>query len=318
MAAPQDPNLKNDRKAPESLCASPAYHPTFSSPDADIVLESFERTLYRVHSYTLRTTSVFFRTMLSLPPPEGGHSIEPIAIHQPDASVEPLLCLMSGLATLPWRSFDELESVLFLAENWDTPGPIASLRTALTAHKWLTAFPLRLYALAVHFGWRTEAALASTHTLSLNLFDPEHAAALQSLPSTALLALLRLHRGRRITLNAMLNSPERFIAGNGEPFHCSACAITPLENRTWRALKARVGREMDVRPLGDGLGLPVGGMSEWEESRACWAARCTKDGCGAVNYDRIATLKQLRACVDSLPIAVDLGFDQDSAAVLSL
>ncbi|KAJ6533805.1 hypothetical protein DFH09DRAFT_932676 [Mycena vulgaris] len=305
MAAP-DNILKNSAHEPNTLCSTPSYHPAFSAPGADIVLESSARTLYRIDSYTLRTTSGLFKTMLSLPPPKGGQTNEPIAIYQPDVVVEPLLRLMCGLYTPSWRTYDELESVLFLAESWDAPGPICALRTALRAPKWLATYPLRLYALAMHFGWRADAQLASTHTLALDLFDPTHADTLARLPSAALLPLLALHRARRTGLRMLLDSPDRFLAGNGEPFHCSACAVTPLDNRTWRALKHRILREMDRTPLGAALGVPVGGMCDWPEAQACWAAKCGKEGCGAANYDRIATLKQIRACVDSLPVAVDI------------
>ncbi|KAJ7732356.1 hypothetical protein DFH07DRAFT_929071 [Mycena maculata] len=310
MAAPQKPNSKTIGHERNTPCAptllTPTYNEAFSSSEADIVLESSDGTLYRVHSYTLRTTSGLFRTMLSLPPPSGGHTHEPIAIHHPDAVVEPLLRLICGLATRPWRSIDELEAVLTLAESWDAPGPISSLRIALSGGKWLTTAPLRLYALAAHFAWPAEAQRASTHTLVLDLSSPAHAPVLASLPAPALLALLRLHRTRRDALRALLDSPERFLAGNGDPFHCSACAVTPLDNRTWRALKARIFREMNVRPLGDTLGVPVGGMCDWPEAKACWAARCAKEGCGAANYDRAATLKQVRTCVDALPLVVEL------------
>ncbi|KAJ7107002.1 hypothetical protein C8R44DRAFT_805089 [Mycena epipterygia] len=315
MAAPQDSSLSksahdlnrnahdlnNTAHEPNTLC----YHPAFSS-EADIVLQSAEGTLYRIHSYTLRTTSGLFRTMLSLPPPTGGHMAEPIAIHEPDAVADPLLRLMCGLATDPWHSYDQLESVVFLAEKWDAPGPLAAVRTALSGHRWLTAAPLRIYALAAHFGWRAELALASKHTLALDLFTPVHAETLSSLPPAALLALLRLHRGRRDALRTALDSPERFVAGNGDAYMCAACAVTPLENHTWRALKTRVFREMDCRPDGEALGVPVGGMCDWPETRACWAATCVREGCGAANYDRVGTLKQIRACVDALPVAVDV------------
>ncbi|KAJ7863396.1 hypothetical protein B0H13DRAFT_2565279 [Mycena leptocephala] len=310
MAAPQDINLKPSAHAQLVLCSpTPVYHPDFAAPDAEIVLASSEGTLYRLHVHTLRTTSGLFKTMLSLPPPPGGHTPEPIPIYEPDVVVEPLLRLMCGLATPPWASLDELSAVLSLAQNWAAPGPIASLRPALRAHKFLTTAPLRVYALAAHFGFRAETALASTHTLSLNLFDPAHADTLASMPAAAALPLLRLHRARRDALRALLDSPERFLAGNGQPFHCSACAITPLENRTWCALKHRVMREFDVRAGGDALGAGMwgeGGMSGWEEAKACWAAVCLKPGCGAANYDRAATIKQIRACVEGLPVVVEV------------
>ncbi|KAJ7622040.1 hypothetical protein FB45DRAFT_121251 [Roridomyces roridus] len=311
MAAPQravdlKPRAQGQDKASSS--SSKRFHPAFAALDADIVLESSDGELYRIHAYTLRSTSGFFRAMLSLPQPPGRRDAT-IQVHQPKDTVEQLLCLMCGLDMRPWHSYDDLAAVLALAEIWDTPGPIASLRAVVTNPKYLTTAPLDIYVLAVHFGWTVEAELASTHTLTLNLSSPEHADTLASLPAPALLALLNLHRKRRDTLRTLLDSPARFLAGNGNPFHCGTCAITPLDNTSWRALKHRVFREMDERPIGDGLGVPVGGICEWEEARACWAAKCLKPGCGAVNYDRVATLKQIKACVDGLPRVIQWDWD---------
>ncbi|KAJ7732362.1 hypothetical protein DFH07DRAFT_755291 [Mycena maculata] len=147
---------------------TPTYNEAFSSSEANIVLESSEGTL--------RTTSGLFRTILSLPPLNGRHTHEPIPIHHPDTVIEPILRLMCGLAMCPWRSIDELEAVLTLAEiSWDAPGPISSLHIVLSGSKWLTTAPLHLYVLAAHFTWPAEAQRASTHTLALDLSSPAHA-----------------------------------------------------------------------------------------------------------------------------------------------
>ncbi|KAJ7183753.1 hypothetical protein C8R46DRAFT_1308735 [Mycena filopes] len=329
--APQEINLKPTAHERPAVDASVVvYHSDFADPDADIVLASSEGTLYRVHAYTLRTTSGFFKTLLSLPPPPGGHSDEPIPTHEADNVLEPLLCLMCGLPTPPHTSLSSLSALLTLAQNWSAPGPLALLRPALSSHTFLTTDPLRVYALAAHFGWRREAQLASTHTLALPLplLHASYAPALAALPAPALLALLRLHRTRRAALRALLDSPERFLAGNGQPFYCSACAVTPLENRTWRALKHRIFKEIDARAAGDALALGPGmwdagegegegggGMGTWAEARACWAAVCVKPGCGAANYDRPATLKQIRACVDGLPKVVEVEWLEEGTDV---
>ncbi|KAK7017325.1 hypothetical protein R3P38DRAFT_2986491 [Favolaschia claudopus] len=186
------------------------------------------------------------------------------------------------------------------------PRPLASLRSALTSHKFLTNDPLRVYALASHFGFRPETQLASTRTLSSNIFSLESFDILSTMPASATLPLLRLHRARRDALRTLFDSPERFLAGNGQPFHCSSCAITPLENSSWRALKHRVLRELDVCSSGAAMqdyGIAVSGglwgedgMGNWPEAKACWAAMCVKPGCGATNYDRVATIRQMRAC----------------------
>lgn len=199
------------------------YHPLFSDPDAEVVLRSTQGTLYRVFLFTLRTTSGFFETMFSLPQPAdcvGDGRISKADLqtvldtYEPDFALERLLKLISGLAISKWENIDDLERVLILAEKWDTPGPIAHMRYALNSHHLLQNHPLKCYMLAKHFGWEAEAKLASTHTLTLNLLDSIHTPILDQMSSKDLLPLLNLHRRRRDTFRELLNSPERFAAGN--------------------------------------------------------------------------------------------------------
>ncbi|KAF9482838.1 hypothetical protein BDN70DRAFT_874419 [Pholiota conissans] len=295
------------------------YHPSFSFPDADVVLRSFQGTLYRVHSFTLRTTSGLFATMFSLPQPRNLLSPEGdsrtlgkqttqasiLDVYEDDFPLEHLLKLMSGLSTPKLESLDNFEQVLRIAEKWDTPGPLSTLRHSLTAKKFLDQDPLRCYSLAKHFGWSAEAKAASTHTLVLNLHDPIHTPIMDQMSSKDLLCLLDLHRKRRDLFRELLDSPERFAAGNSSPYHCNRCGVTVLDNYPWRQYKHVLFLEMERRPLGDTLGTVVGDTAEWPEALACWEAKCSKEGCGGLNYDRIATLRQIRACVALLPLTVD-------------
>jgi len=284
----------------------PTFHPRFAAPNADVVLRSNEGTLYRIHSHTLRSSSGLFRSMLSLPQPEtdlpeAGY----IPIHEPDAVLERLLLLLCGLPIPKWESYDEIERVLTLAENLDCPGPISMIRLAVTSPELLMSDPLHLYAISVHFGWKSEAKLASTHTLSLDLYDIAHAPALNRLSSKDLLPLLALHRARRDQFKVLIDSDERFAAGNGNPYHCSRCGVTQLDNQTWRIFKDLLFVEMDKRPLGEDLRTPLGKLANSPEAEACWVAKCQKEGCGGLNYDRLATLRQIRDCVDALPRTID-------------
>lgn len=63
--------------------------------------------------------------------------------------------------------------------------------------------------------------------------------------------------------------------------------------------------EIDKRPLGDTLGVTVGQSADWPEAKACWEAKCTKAGCEGLNYDRVATLRQIRNCIDVLPSTIE-------------
>ncbi|TFK35125.1 hypothetical protein BDQ12DRAFT_612203 [Crucibulum laeve] len=298
---------------------SRTYHPSFSSLEADVVLRSTEGTLYRVDSYTLLTTSGLFETMFRLPQPKTQYEsssdcqvladireTEEIDVYESDDVLERLLPLLCGLVMPRWNTLDQVERILTVAEKWDTPGPIASIRSALTSPHFLRSEPLRIYALAKHFDWPEEAKLASTHTLTLDLHDPSHAPILERMSSKDLLPLLQLHRARRDQFRLLIDSPERFTAGNSSPYHCSRCGVTQLDNHTWRELKNAMFLEIDRRPLGDTLGVACGESAEWPESLACWEAKCKKEGCGGFNYDRIATLRQIRNCIDSLPLTIEV------------
>ncbi|KAF8059832.1 hypothetical protein FPV67DRAFT_339972 [Lyophyllum atratum] len=322
MTAPRYSKLENSLLA-RNVVGSKRFHPEFSFPDADVILRSFEGTLYRIHSYTLRTTSGLFDTMFNLPQPmkckganqghreqlgsgeDGDYEPEEIPIYESDFVLERLLRLLCSIPVPSWESYDDVDRVLTAAEKWDTPGPIASIRAALTCPQLLTSDPLRLYVLAKHFDWKEEAKLASTQTLKLNLHDPIHAPTLARLSSKDLLPLLNLHRKRRDMFKRLIDSPERFAAGNSSPYHCSRCGITQLDNHTWREYKNAMFAEIDRRPLGDTLGVVVGPSADWPESKACWEATCKMEGCGGSNYDRIATLRQIRNCIDLLPSTTD-------------
>lgn len=288
-----------------SLSPRSPYHPSFTSEDADITLCSVEGTLYRMHSFTLRNTSGLFRTMFSLPqpnpPPPDSYEIP---VYEPSMTLTPLLLLLSGLP-LPihiYKSFSRLSSILDLAEKWDTPGPIEIIRSAITSPSFLSSYPLDIYIIASHFGWETEAKIASKHTLTLPILSSnEHQRILERTSRKHRTPLLELHRSRTDGFKILLDSPERFAAGNSSTaFHCTRCSDTLLDNSTWIALKAVIFREMELRPLGDTVVRKLD-MAQWDEAEACWNARCVKDSCGGLNYDRVATIRQIRNCLDLVP-----------------
>ncbi|KDQ33704.1 hypothetical protein PLEOSDRAFT_1087921 [Pleurotus ostreatus PC15] len=272
------------------------YHPAFASPEANVVLRSAEGTLYRVPSFVLVNTTEFFRNGIS-PHATGtaGNDVL-IPVNEKDAILERLLRMLCGLSTSRWQGYDEVEGVLKLAEEWNTPGPLAAIRAAITTPLFL-ASPLRLFAVATHFGWEEEAKLASRYTLALSLYDEEHQELLQRLPSKDVLALLGLHRKRRDEFKRLLDTETVFDAGNSDPRFCRECGER-LDNHTWRELKIRMFMEMDRRPLGD----IVGGldMEEWPEAQACWNAKCGKETCGKPNYDRLVMLQGIQGCIAKL------------------
>ena len=197
------------------------YVPLFSSADADMVLRSLEGSLYRVRTCLLRSSSCFFDTMFNLPQNDiqhdhAGHprSETILDVYENDFALKPLLCLMSGISVMQWETVNAFECVLRLAEKWDTPGPMDLLRCDLTAHQLIQSHPLRCYYLATHFGWKAEAKLASTYSLTVDIFDSINRDTLCQLLAKDLLSLLNLHRKRQVVFLQLLHCPQRFVAGN--------------------------------------------------------------------------------------------------------
>ncbi|KAI0329183.1 hypothetical protein GY45DRAFT_1435582 [Cubamyces sp. BRFM 1775] len=295
MQAEQEDHPKSDQELTNG-----GPHPLFSSEDGDVVLGSKDRVLFRVHSYTLKTTSGWFRAMYSLPqrsatvtdvPPET------IFVDEDSATLEGLLRMVCGLPVPKLDSYDVIEPILHAAEKYDMPGPMSIVR-ALVMTPPLLAEPLRLYAIACRYGWQDEAMLASRYTLTLNLHAPEYRSTLQKLGTDALLNLFQLHRARREALRKRLDDPP-FVNDNGDT-SCSNCGSL-VDYHTWRELKYVIIMEMDARPLGDTIVNP--GLLEWPAARACWSAKCIN--CDRVLYDKTLTMRVIRECIEQLPTAID-------------
>ncbi len=276
---------------------SDTYHPLFSSPGADVVLGARDGVLFRVHSFTLRTTSGWFRAMFSLP--QKSESEQPVVIYvdEDSAVLEALLRCVCGLTIPRMDSYDLLEPLLYAAEKYDMPGPL-SIARALSMTPPLLSSPLRLFAMACRYGWEDVAKLASTSSLSLDIHSPEHRSVLQKLTSVPLLNLLEFHRNRRELLRKRLNEAPFVDDGGGAS--CSHCG-SAVDYHTWRELKYVMVLTMDSRPLGDTICDP--GLTEWPEAQACWDARCVT--CSRVLYDKKETLRAIRDCIDQLPIVIE-------------
>ncbi|KAK0467622.1 hypothetical protein IW261DRAFT_1598164 [Armillaria novae-zelandiae] len=196
-----------------------AYHPAFNAPDADAILSSPDSTLYRLPSPVLRCTTTFFASpSFTFEPPS-----KPIPVHEHDIVLERLLRILSGLAIPPWRTFDDLEGVLSLAETWGAKGAVDVMRGVITAPVFLQE-PLRVYAIASRFGWEEEAELASKHTLDLSLHEEQHQEALRRIPTRALVKLFKFHRKRRDAFRAGMAGE-----GEGEGTRCAGCGRAVYE-----------------------------------------------------------------------------------------
>jgi hypothetical protein len=188
------------------------FHPDFASTDGDVILGAKSGdVLFRTHSFVLKTTSGWFRTMFSLPQKCEPVTPDVIYMDEDAHTLESLLRMACGLPILPLTSYDAVDALLYAAEKYDMPGPMSIIRILVMTPPLLNN-PLRLYAVACRFGWETEAKYASTETLTLDLHAEPHHAALKNLSSSALLELFQLHRDRREGLRTRLDDPP-FVGG---------------------------------------------------------------------------------------------------------
>ncbi|KAI6032760.1 hypothetical protein F5J12DRAFT_796243 [Pisolithus orientalis] len=287
-------------------------HPAFDSPEADIIIVSKDLTCFRVHSFTLKTTSGWFRSLFTLPHPVSSgpsnsaipsketlpptaSTAETIHLDEDAETLEIVLRMISGLPITPFTSYDTVDAVLYASEKYDMPGPASLVRIAVLTPP-LADQPLRLYASSSRFGWIEESRVASERTLALDLWSEENWKMLRKVDGPAALDLLKLHRSRREGVRKRLEE-HPFVSGSTAAL-CARCR-RPTDHHTWRELKYKIIMEMDHRPLGDTV-LNVG-LQEWPEAMACWEARCPHDACASVIYDKTETVRLIRDCIESLP-----------------
>ncbi|KIK98557.1 hypothetical protein PAXRUDRAFT_800637 [Paxillus rubicundulus Ve08.2h10] len=289
---PDDPPASKANEAVPQPRTEPTTHPAFDSPDADVVLVSKDLVQFHVHSFTLKTTSGWFRSLFTLPRPSPPETIH---LDEDSSTLELLLRMVSGLPIQPLTSHDTVDAIIYAAEKYDMPGPISLVRIAVLTPP-LADQPLRLYAAAARCGWTEEAKVASQRTLSMNLWEDDNWEMLAKVDVRTALALLKLHRARREGLRKRLDEFP-FIGGNAIAL-CTRCR-RPIDHHTWRELKYKVTMEMDARPLGDTV--LDDGLTEWPEAKACWDAKCPYTECEVVLYHKAETMRLIRECIESLP-----------------
>ncbi|CAL1709721.1 unnamed protein product [Somion occarium] len=150
-------------------------NPMFADEAADIALLSKDNMTFRMCSNVLWTTSGWFRTLLTLPQAATRtESVDqsPIHLDEPSDVVTGLFETISGIGLPKLDTLEYAEALLNAAEKYDMPGPPAIIRKLVTQPP-LILQPLRVYAIAVHWGWHEEIKIATSHTLTLDLCNPD-------------------------------------------------------------------------------------------------------------------------------------------------
>jgi len=114
----------NTDDALSSSSSSPTYSADFNDPEGDVVLQSSDDVLYRVHKFYLQAASTVFRDTLALPqPPSNQSSSSPPVVKLEDSSFDlhHFLHAVSGLSPLPVgdpSALAALRSVLALTNKY--------------------------------------------------------------------------------------------------------------------------------------------------------------------------------------------------------
>ncbi|CAL1709722.1 unnamed protein product [Somion occarium] len=229
-------------------------NPMFADEAADIALLSKDNMTFRMCSNVLWTTSGWFRTLLTLPQAATRtESVDqsPIHLDEPSDVVTGLFETISGIGLPKLDTLEYAEALLNAAEKYDMPGPPAIIRKLVTQPP-LILQPLRVYAIAVHWGWHEEIKIATSHTLTLDLCNPDILKQVQgsSLSATSFSRLLAIHHTRRTSIQRCLTDNGVFTANSSPP--CRKCQASN-SHEAWRTFKITCMQEAESRPFGEKL-----------------------------------------------------------------
>jgi hypothetical protein len=179
----------------------------FDASDVDIILRSSDGKEFHVHRLILSLASTVFQAMFSLPQPTQPPSqITTIDIPESSSTLRPFLQHL--YPQLPPRITDLAmwEALYTLADKYDAEAVTESLKGMLVP-RFLESSPLRVYALASHWGLEEVAKVASTRTLTIDFKDfPREDAELMGGVASQQIYLLHFNR-REATRTLIANHP---------------------------------------------------------------------------------------------------------------
>ncbi len=221
---------------------------------------------------------------------------EPIAMSESADILADLLSIVSGTSLPQVHDVDLVETLLFTAEKFDMPLPIAILRLVLPSL--MKTHPIRVYGIACRMSWEAEAQEAAARTLAVNLLCPLNLLELRHVETSYVVKLLSLHERRRIQVNEELDSAGTFAA-NTDGF-CRGLCREPCNRTSWAVFKLAWNREpwrfLGFEDSGERL----------EDTPELNAVLETKCKCGTKYYDASYTTQKLQALARSLPKTIQV------------
>jgi len=154
-------------------------------------------------------------------------------------------------------SYDFAWRLLATAEKFNIHKVVTRIRELVMTPSYLRDRPLEIYILARRHGWKEEAKLAATATLSIDIGSPCYFNVLKNTDAESLMRLINLHRRRRrgliLALNEWASIPWCANSKVGLIGHV-------VQEKSWDYLLYRLADEMEKCSKADSL-----------RSRAFWS-----------------------------------------------
>ncbi|TDL26516.1 hypothetical protein BD410DRAFT_836397 [Rickenella mellea] len=270
---------------------SPGYHPSYASPDGDIILRSDDGVLFRVQSGVLIAGSGFFRGMLEIPRDNvEKENNEPIVMQETSGVLLIILEIINPMGDFPTiDSLDVAQQLVTAAEKLEVPKVITYVRRLIMRNPSFLESPLDLYILGCQNHWEEVARAASTGTLIYNLNASIHLEKLKKLNTDDLLKLQSFHcRRKRAMIDALhpyTGSPPVINWDNMLTGHPRGGHNHSPENYLcgpWKQLKLDISEAMESQPRGNWL--RPRSFIEQPELQGLWVHRCLRDRCPSHSY----------------------------------
>jgi hypothetical protein len=215
----------------------------FTANDADIILRTPEQKLFRVHKSILSIASSVFRDMLTVSQSPSQSTVAgaegdlPVVdVQDSTQDLETLLRMIYPVAFPPITDLNALSNAFVILDKYHTEGLQERLKPLLISPTFLTTDPMRVYAIACRWGFKSEAEIAAPRASAIGI------SAFTCVDDMRYISGLDYHR-------IALLAQERREIGRGEilskPATCRYCPQTFYDNfRPKLVERLLVGDEM--------------------------------------------------------------------------
>lgn len=243
----------------------------FSSPDADVILRSSDGKELRVHRLILSLSSPVFQSMFSLPQSaEPAPEIPTIDVPESSDILQPFLQYLYPRSPPTISDLTTWADLYTIADKYNAEATTELLRDMLIP-RFLETSPLRVYALASHFGFEEETRIASRGTLKIDISKGLPEEDVELMGSVACQKLYLLHIQRRDKARAL-------VSGSVYQFSGVRCSCPPV---VFQAFIQTLSQRVSTTPWLTAEGLYE--AAEMSSSKTCDGYRGCRNSFGNIH-----------------------------------